>query len=204
MALSQWNYMTTPSFVNSFDFTNWWYTYQNQCSVYNVNSIDGANKGAGAEGSNTFAIAFGYSDPNSMSNSSRMYFTNNAELIVESVEVCNSSYVYGTIINGNYYGNDPDKTLKEVQGWFAVEFYGYDSDNRPTNNGKPVVFYLADYRSGSATYTEAIDKWTTCDLSELGHVNTIEINFKGSDYGQWGLNTPAYVCLDNIKVNITK
>lgn len=200
MALSQWNVRSNPADSMA---TDWWYSYENQCSVYNINSTDGKNLGAGANSSNTFALVFGYGDENSMSSCSRMYFTNNAEYQLATVQVCNSSYVYGTIVNGNPYGNTPDKTLKEAEGWFAVEFYGFDAEGNPTNGGKPVEFYLADFRNGSSTYTEAVDTWKACDLSALGKVNAVEINFNGSDYGQWGLNTPAYSCIDNLRINIT-
>lgn len=200
IAVSSWNIRSNPA-----DQTNnsWWYSYENQCSVYNVESVDGKNNGAGAAGSNSFLIAFGYCDNNSMSECSRMYFTNKAEYPLRSVSLCNTSYTYGTMMNKNPYGSTPDKNLKEAEGWFKVEFFGFDANGNPTNNGNPVEFYLADYRPLSATYTEAIDKWTACDLSALGKVNSVSINFKGSDTGAYGLNTPAYVCLDNLEVDVT-
>ena len=199
MAVSGWNYRSNPADQTIAD---WWYSYQNQCSVYNIDSRDGANNGAGAGGSNFFLLAFGYSDNNSMSACSTMHFTKKAEYELVSVALCNSSYVYGTMTNGNPYGSTPDKNLEEAEGWFKVEFYGYDAAGNKTNGGNPVEFYLADYRPLSSTYTKAIDTWTECDLSALGKVNKVEINFKGSDVGDYGLNTPAYVCLDNLKVNI--
>ena len=199
MALSQWNIRSNPADQSAAD---WWYSYNNQCSVYNLQSVDGANTKAGAGGSDTFVIATGYSDPNSMSSCSRMYFTGNAELQVVGIDVCNSSYAYGVLMNGNPYGNDPGKNIQEAEGWFKVEFYGFDSEGNPTNGGAPVEFYLCDYRPGSATYTETISKWTNCDLSALGKVNAVEVNFKGSDTGLYGLNTPAYVCLDNFTVSV--
>lgn len=200
MALSSWNIRSNPASESAAD---WWYSYKNQCSVYNVASVDGANNGAGAGGSNTFVLAFGYKDDNSMSACSTMYFSNKAEYELMSIELCNSCYTYGVMMNGNPYGSTPDKNLKEAQGWFKAEIYGFDAEGNPTNGGKPVEFYLADYRPLSATATEAIDHWTTCDLTALGKVNSVEINFKGSDTGAYGLNTPSYVCLDNLKVNVT-
>jgi len=199
MALSQWNIRTNPAEQSAVD---WWYSYKNQCSVYNLQSGDGTNKGAGADGSDTFVIANGYSDNNSMSSSSRMYFTGKAEFQAIGIEVCNSSFAYGVLMNGNPSGNDAGKKIKEAEGWFKAEFYGFDSEGNPTNGGNPVEFYLCDYRPGSATYTETVSKWTACDLRALGKVNAIEVNFKGSDTGAYGLNTPAYVCLDNFTVSV--
>lgn len=200
MALSQWNLRSNPADESN---ASWWYSYQNQCSVYNTASVDGANKGAGAGGSNTFVICNGYSDNNSMSSCSRMSLTGNAELYVVSLDVCNSSYTWGTMMNKNPYGSTPEQNLQEAKGWFKVEFYGYDGQGNPTNGGKPVEFYLADYRDGSATATPAISTWRAVDLSALGKVNAIEINFKGSDTGLYGLNTPAYCCIDNVTFETT-
>ena len=190
MALSQWNLRSNPADESN---ASWWYSYQNQCSVYNTASVDGANKGAGAGGSNTFVVCNGYSDNNSMSSCSRMSLTGNAELYVVSLDVCNSSYTWGTMMNKNPYGSTPEQNLQEAKGWFKVEFYG----------GKPVEFYLADYRDGSATATPAISTWRSVDLTALGKVNAIEINFKGSDTGLYGLNTPAYCCIDNVTFETT-
>lgn len=204
MALSNWNLRTSPTDMNDVSVLNWWYTYENQCSVYNVNSLDGSNNGAGAGGSNTFVVSNGYkNDVFDTNTCGRMNFTGGAEYEVRSIELCNSSYVYGTLMHGNPYGNDPEKSIEEVGGWFSVKFYGYDAQGNPTNGGQPVVYYLCDYRADSPTRSAAIDKWHTCDLSALGKVNAIEVDFDGSDCGAYGLNTPAYVCLDNVKVDVT-
>jgi len=198
MVLSDWNIRSNTSADQA---ANWWYSYENQCSVYNLDSTDGSNNGAGARGSNTFVVANGYDDENSES-APRMYFTSNAELALGTVQLCNSSYAYGVLVNGSGYGANPDKTMEESEGWFCVEFYGFDAQGNATNDGIPVVFYLCDYRAGSSTYTAAISKWTPCDLSALGKVNSVKLNFHGSDTGTYGLNTPAYVCLDNLEVKV--
>lgn len=198
MALSKWNIRSNTEDTQA---AGWWYSYENQCSVYNLDSSDGSNNGAGARGSNTFVVVYGYNDSNNDS-ASRMYFTSDAELALGNIQLCNSSYVYGTLANGNPYGNTPDQSMEEAKGWFRVEFYGYDAQGNATNGGKPVEFYLCDYRAGSATYTASIVRWTACDLSALGKVNSVMVNFAGSDTGTYGLNTPAYVCLDNLEVKV--
>ena len=60
IALSKYNYRS-DSAAGKTSGTNWWYTWENQCSVYNTASTDGANTGAGHSGSN-FAVVYGYSD----------------------------------------------------------------------------------------------------------------------------------------------
>ncbi len=45
--------------------------------------------------------------------------------------------------------------------------------------------------------TKYIKDWTFIDLSSLGQVNEVMFYMTGSDTGAWGLNTPAYFCMDN-------
>jgi hypothetical protein len=188
---------------------DWWYSYQNQCSVYNTDVADGAS-GAGHSGSN-FGIVYGYEDDFSSSYMAMPEFSffdeegNPIDRNIKYMYVCNSSYTYGVIINGNYWDDGENDgwtgeavSLVTTNGWFKVQAYGYTAAGSPTNNGNPVEFYLADYRVNSPTATPAIQKWTLWNLSALGAVATIKFNFTGSDTTAYGLNTPAYLCIDDI------
>ena len=42
-----------------------------------------------------------------------------------------------------------------------------------------------------------VGQWTYVDLSSLGQIDELVFAMDGSDKGAWGLNTPAYFCLDN-------
>ncbi|MBE6339999.1 MAG: DUF4465 domain-containing protein [Bacteroidales bacterium] len=103
----------------------------------------------------------------------------------KSVDVCLTTYTYLSAKNGDDYakkfGNDD---------WFAATFTGYDESGSEVGS---VEVKLIDGASW-------MDSWTNVDLSELGKVNKIFISFDGSDKGDWGLNTPAYIALDNLKV----
>ena len=44
-----------------------------------------------------------------------------------------------------------------------------------------------------------MSEWTRYDLSDFGFVKGLVIELSSSDTGQWGMNTPAYFCLDNIE-----
>lgn len=190
MFLSQWNYRTDKAGTTA----GWWENYTNQCSVYNTASTDGANKGAGADGSNTFAVINGYGQT-----AASFGFSAGAEYEVSSMMICPTSYNYGMLANGNPMGNDGGKSIKEAKGWFKVLAYGYDAQGNAVNGGKPLEKYICDYRTPAST-VELFSTWQTWDLSALGKVNKIKIDFDGSDTGQWGLNTPAYICIDNIKL----
>ena len=128
---------------------------------------------------------------------------------VSDLWICNTAYTYGVIMNGNHWDDGEDdgwtgtaRPLKEVvdeqgrKGYLRVDAYGFYGDE-PTNGGEPVSIYLADYNA-SAT-GNVLDTWTEWNLSALGTVSKIRFNIVGNDSGEYGLNTPAYFCLDNIR-----
>jgi hypothetical protein len=183
-ALSQWNYRSNTGAEQA---ASWWCGSQNQCSVYNTASVDGANTGAGHNSSNTFMVIFKEVD-----------FTLSAPHTIESMYVCNSSYSYSSIVNGDDYATSLEKT----NGYLKLQAYGYDAEGNATNNGNPVEFYLCDY----ANNIPAVSTWTKWDLSALGNVSKISISFDGSDKTSYDggetyyLNTAAYACFDDITI----
>lgn len=185
MALSQWNHRSDRVGDN----VGWWKTYENQLSVYNTLSTDGTNHGAGCDGSNTFAIVYGNSESAASFNLSA-----GAEYIIENIQICPTAYVYGVITEGNPFGNNPGQHLRDIGGWFKVTATGYDADG---NEIGTVEKYLCDYRS-SSSIVELSTIWQSWSLSELGKINRVMIDFDGSDMGDYGLNTPSYLAIDNI------
>ena len=158
--------------------------YGNQYSVF-----DGAN------GTNKFAI---YYPP--FGADAFLSFPSGKEYTVKSINVCNSTYTALTIKNGDpsfakkfggTTGSDPD--------WFKMTAIGFDAAG---DSVKSVDFYLADYRSADNSKDYIVNKWTTVDLTALGKINKMTFRFASTDSGSWGMNTPAYVCLDNIKYEI--
>lgn len=184
---------------------DWWYSYQNQCSVYNTAVTSGA-KGAG-HNSDNFAIVYGYVDQYNSSYMTYPQITFRRATKISSVWICNSAYTYGVIMKGNHWddGEDDGWTGSALplsgtfsdgkKGYLTIEAYGYNGTT-PTNNGKPLTFDLANYNTSSTG--NVIDKWTEWDLSALGNVTVIKFNIVGNDSGTYGLNTPAYFCIDDI------
>lgn len=98
--------------------------------------------------------------------------------------ITNSAYAYSVMTTGNAFA----RAL--VPGdWFKVTF--------TADNGKAVDYYLADLRSEDASQHYILNQWDWVDLSPLGLVKSITISMSGSDVGDWGLNTPTYLCIDN-------
>ena len=59
--------------------------------------------------------------------------------------------------------------------------------------------YLADFRDGKTTL---LNTWGYVSLEEAipAKVQRLESYFDSSDKGVWGVNTPKYVCIDNVLV----
>lgn len=105
---------------------------------------------------------------------------------LKSMMVNNSTYAYLDMKNGG------DFSKKFVSGdWFKLIITGYKNEVETAK----VEFYLADYRAGK---NSLINKWTKVDLEKLNEVDQIKFTMESSDSGEWGMNTPAYACIDNI------
>ena len=159
--------------------------YTNQYSVY-----DGSN------GTNKFAI---YYPPFGMDEYAK--FLNDSAYLIRSIKICNSTYTALTMKNG-----DPSFAKKfggiagNDQDWFKMTVIGFNSAG---DSLKSLNFYLADYRFADNSKDYIIDKWTILDLSPLGKVSKLTFRFSSSDNGDYGMNTPAYVCLDDLKYETT-
>ncbi|HIW97751.1 MAG TPA: DUF4465 domain-containing protein [Candidatus Tidjanibacter gallistercoris] len=47
---------------------------------------------------------------------------------------------------------------------------------------------------------EVLDTWTDFDLSGLGEVTQVVFSIESNDTGEYGLNVPAFFCIDNIEI----
>jgi hypothetical protein len=92
---------------------------------------------------------------------------------------------------GGVSGNDPD--------FFSVTFNGF-SYGQPV--GSPVTFFLADFRFEDNTLDYIVRDWTRVDLTALGTVDSVAYHFESSDIGDFGINTPLYFCMDDLKMNL--
>jgi hypothetical protein len=195
--VSDWNYKANKPGKTG----DWWYSYLNQASVYSGTS---GSKNGGYGGSSNFAVMFGYVDFYNSSYATRPTFNfTSGSGTVEGMYVCLSSYTYGVIINGNTFGSGVATPLKDVAngyGYFKLLAYGFNGSTA-TNGGVPVEIDLARYANHVAVVSP-LTTWTYFDLSDLGTVTRVEFNFEGNDSGTYGLNTPAYVCMDNISVTL--
>jgi len=119
---------------------------------------------------------------------------------IHSLFVTNATYTALSMRDGDAFakkfggdsGDDPD--------FFKVTFTGFDSPNATGGTTGQQEFYLADYRFADNALDYIVDQWVQVDLSGLGAARSIGIAFASSDNGPFGMNTPAYVAIDQLQL----
>ncbi len=145
--------------------------------------------GGGQGGSTAFAVSF-------VVGASIMKLTGAATgKPVAGMYVTNNTYAYLSMRDGDMFakkfggitGNDPDYFLLTVKKYLSGQL-GQDS----------VDFYLADFRFPNNAQDYIVRDWTWLDLSPLGNADSLQFTLSSSDVGAFGMNTPAYFCIDGV------
>ena len=173
------------TFVNN--FTDWgeygtsWdgFAYSTMTSTTYASLDDQYNccVGHGANGSQTYAVVY----CNAYSNLPTVKRTDGEPFKVYGFSVTNSAYAYTSMKEGDAYAKK-----FESDDWFLLTITGY---------------YLKDKVGTETFYLAAngviVNDWKLVNLESLGTVDRLELNLLSSDTGEWGMNTPAYFCIDN-------
>lgn len=144
--------------------------------------------GAGALKSKQFAIAY---DSASFICPANTY----GNFSIKSLYITNSTYAYLGLKNGNYGVGGFGKKFA-TDDWFKVTIKGYKTKVLTSS----IDVYLADFRNGKSLI---INTWQKIDVSSLGQVDLVTFTFDSTDKSGGWLNTPAYVCIDNIEFTQT-
>ncbi len=142
--------------------------------------------GSGTQGSATYALSY-------VIGASTLRLENRGT--VNGLYVTNNTYAYFSIKDGDAFakkfggitGNDPDFFLLTVKKYLGGQL-STDSVN----------FYLADYRFSDNAQDYIVQDWAWLDLSSLGSADSLRFSLSSSDVGAFGMNTPAYFCVDNV------
>lgn len=112
--------------------------------------------------------------------------------------VTNSTYAYLSMRDGDGFakkfggetGSDPDFFILTVKKYSG----GVISDDS-------INVYLADYRSSNPTKDYILSEWKYIDLTVLGEIDSLVLSLTSSDVGSFGMNTPAYVAIDEVSTD---
>lgn len=177
------------SFSNKFSsywVEGWAYSNVQDSTTVGFTNNYGARPGIGYGGSANYAVG---------KNGARVKLTSEwAGKQVDGLYITNGTYAALSMENGDQFakkfggatGDDPDYFLLTVKA-FAQGALTSDSVN----------FYLADFRFSDNSQDYIVKDWQYVDLQSLGYVDSLQFNLTSSDVGQWGMNTPAFFCIDN-------
>ena len=149
----------------------------------------------GYDNSSNFAVCFGYNDVlTEYGTDSRPVFTfgDGNEHVIDHLYVNTTAYFLNSVILGDAFQSTA--MSDNTKAYLLAE--GYDS------NGDIVdTLSIAVIEKGTI-----IREWTKFDLSSLGKIATLKLDWKVSDdlAGQFGMTCPAYIAIDNVTVRMPK
>lgn len=105
--------------------------------------------------------------------------------VVESLYFTNSAYAVNSIVNGDYYAGAPF----EANDWFTCIITGTKADGSEVSVEVPLA------KDGSY-----VSQWQKLNLTSMGKVKSLAFAFTGSRSNDYGVLTPAYICIDDVKL----
>lgn len=114
-------------------------------------------------------------------------FEQEQEHVIKGMQITNSTYAYLSMRDGDAFA----KKFEEGD-FLRIIFKAYDAQGEFKAEKS---FYLADFRDNKKVL---LNSWEFVDLRELGKLNKLSIYFESSDTGMYGINTPTYVCIDDL------
>jgi hypothetical protein len=143
----------------------------------------------GYNSSNKYAVG-------TTSGSLMMYMTDSLiGKTVTGMYICNSTYAYKSMKKGDSY--EPAFTARN-KDWFkltAKKYFG----GVLTNDS--VEVYLADFRYSDTTQNYILKTWMWVGFSAIGNVDSLSFSLSSSQNGTYGMNTPAFFCIDNVTLS---
>ena len=113
---------------------------------------------------------------------------------VSGFYITNSTYAYNSMRDGDGFAKKFGGTTGNDSDWFKLTIKGYRTGTLTTDS---VNFYLADFRFTNNAQDYIVKTWQWVDLLPLGVVDSLHFTLSSSDTGTFGMNTPAYFCMDN-------
>ena len=151
--------------------------------------------GTGAEGTTTYAVSSAFSPTQIKLREDNT----GGSAIFEGMDITNNTYAALSMEQGDAFakkfggetGDDEDFFLLTIQKYLNGEL-----------GSEVIQFFLADFRSADNTQDFIIRDWTFVDLTPLGLADSLSFSLSSSDTGQFGINTPAYFCVDQISFSL--
>jgi hypothetical protein len=159
-----------------------------------------ARTGTGFNGSQNYAVA----------QQNAMAYQNNQliDVLFNGFYVTNGTYAYYSMHDGDAFARKFGDTTGTNSGLPQGSYPDYFKlIVRAYLNGflknDSVEFYLADYRFNNDSLDYIVDTWQWVDCTDIGVFDSVVFKLSSSDNGMFGMNTPAFFCIDNLEIQPT-
>lgn len=167
--------------------SGWAYSKTNDTLVGDYSNLYAsyANKGVG--NSNNYAVS---------QNETFIHLKQNS---IQGLYISNTTYAALSMKKGDAFAKKFGGNSGNDSDWFKVTINAYQNGNMKTEK---VDFYLADFRFSNNAQDYIIKDWTYINLQSLGSLDSLKFTLSSTDTGQFGMNTPAFFCIDNVITNV--
>lgn len=179
-AYGSWAYWSGGAAVSNYhcDIANG--SYNTQLSIpTDLAALSGTN----------FLVTYGYNDGNEFSTDSRPVFDfkDGKAHKFKGMWVTNTSYFLHSLNQGDSFNTSATDAT-----YIDATFEGFDA------NGASLGTVSYRIQDGKTSLTS----WAYVDLSSLGEVSSLKVNFAFSDDqgGSYGFNAPAYLAIDDVEI----
>lgn len=107
--------------------------------------------------------------------------------VMKGAWVTNCAWAYKSMIAGDAFAKKFEKG-----DWFMLTAIGYSAKDVETGRAE---IYLANYKSDG---DKPVNEWMWFDMRSLRNAVKVKFVLDSKDKNEWGMNTPAYFCMDGI------
>lgn len=166
------------------------FTYSNMTdSVTSGFSNQYSAKTAAAHSGTQYVTAYCY-NPATFENNVRIRLIDTAMgHPVKGFYVTNSTYAYNSMRDGDMFArkfHNGDWFKLYVKGWYGGSL-----------KADSVGVYLANFLHPDSNDNYILRTWEWVNLEPLGKVDSLQLYLVSTDNGAFGMNTPAYFCMDD-------
>ncbi|MDR1022515.1 MAG: DUF4465 domain-containing protein [Prevotellaceae bacterium] len=136
-------------------------------------------------------------------------------VVLQSADFALNTYAYKSMKDGDGFSKQ-----FTTGDWYKITVKNVDSSGVATDS---LEVYLADFRDGKSVFVDdwgesqevhltlfgettsiLVNNWTNFSLAPLGTATKLTFEVSSTDNGPYGMNTPAYFCMDNLVVCVPK
>ncbi|MEI6522018.1 MAG: DUF4465 domain-containing protein [Bacteroidota bacterium] len=111
-----------------------------------------------------------------------------------SLDITTTTYAANSMKNGDLFATAFGGDSGNVPDFFTLTFRPYVNGELTNDTAE---FYLADYRFSDNSQDYIVNNWRNFSPN-ISNADSILLTLRSSDNGAFGMNTPAFFCLDNI------